>query len=55
MESDITLEPLSPVEGRITPREIQPDAALLRKYQASPERTKWWLDRLERCFDLLEA
>lgn len=55
MESDIALEPLRPVEGRITPREIEPDAALLHKYQASPERTKWWLDRLERCFDLLES
>ena len=55
MESDITLEPLRPVEGRITPREIEPDTALLQKYQASPERTKWWLERLERCFDLLEA
>jgi O-succinylbenzoate synthase len=55
MESDITLQPLKPVAGRITPREIQPDAALLQKYQASPERTKWWLERLERCFDLLEA
>jgi O-succinylbenzoate synthase len=55
MESDITLEPLRPIAGRISPREIEPEAALLQKYQASPERTKWWLDRLERCFDLLEA
>jgi len=55
MESDITLEPLRPIAGRISPREIEPDAALLQKYQASPERTKWWLERLERCFDLLQA
>jgi O-succinylbenzoate synthase len=55
MESDITLQSLKPVAGRITPREIQPDAALFQKYQASPERTKWWLERLERCFDFLEA
>jgi O-succinylbenzoate synthase len=55
MESDIALEPLTPVGGRITPREIQPDAALLEKYQANPERTQWWLARLERCFELLEA
>ena len=55
MESDITLEPLRPVAGRITPREIEPDAALLKKYEASPERTQWWLERLGRCFDLLEA
>jgi O-succinylbenzoate synthase len=55
MESDISSEPLRPVAGRITPREIEPDAALLAKYQASPERTQWWLARLKRCFDLLEA
>lgn len=55
MESDMSLAPLLPVAGRITPREIQPDAALLKKYEASPERTQWWLERLERCFDLLQA
>ena len=55
MESDISSEPLRPVAGRITPREIEPDAALLAKYQASGERTQWWLARLERCFGLLEA
>ncbi len=55
MESDITAEPLTPVAGFITPREIEPDAKLLEKYQASPERTQWWTERLRRCFELLEA
>jgi O-succinylbenzoate synthase len=55
MESDISSQPLTPIAGRITPTEIQPDAALMEKYQASPERTQWWLERLQRCFDLLEA
>jgi O-succinylbenzoate synthase len=55
MESDIASEPLLPVGGRLTPREVEPDQSLLQKYQASPERTKWWLARLERCFELLEA
>ena len=55
MESDITANPLSPVAGFITPREIEPDAKLLEKYQASPERTQWWTQRLQRCFELLEA
>ena len=55
MESDIASEPLLPVGGRLTPREVEPDQSLLQKYQASPERTKWWLARLERCFQLLEA
>jgi O-succinylbenzoate synthase len=55
MESDISAEPLTPQAGRITPREVSPDQNLLEKYQASPERTRWWLERLERCFALLEA
>lgn len=55
MESDITSAPLSPEAGRITPRDVEPDPALLEKYQASPERTQWWLARLERCFELLQA
>ena len=55
MESDIASEPLLPVGGRLTPREVEPDQSLLQKYQANPERTQWWLARLERCFELLEA
>ena len=55
MESDITANPLIPIQGRITPREVEPDLDLLAKYQASDERTQWWLARLERCFELLEA
>jgi O-succinylbenzoate synthase len=55
MESDISAEPLTPQAGRITPREVSPDQSLLEKYQASPERTRWWLERVERCFALLEA
>jgi O-succinylbenzoate synthase len=55
MESDISANPLTAVAGRITPREVEPDVALLDKYRASAERTQWWLARLERCFELLEA
>ncbi len=55
MESDVTANPLTAVSGSITPREIEPDLALLEKYQASAERTQWWLARLERCYELLEA
>ncbi len=55
MESDITANPLTAVSGSITPREVEPDLALLEKYRASAERTQWWLARLERCYELLEA
>ncbi len=55
MESDITTKPLTAVSGSITPREVEPDLALLEKYRASAERTQWWLARLERCYELLEA
>jgi O-succinylbenzoate synthase len=55
MESDITANPLTAVSGSITPREIEPDLALLDKNRASEERTQWWLARLERCYELLES
>jgi O-succinylbenzoate synthase len=36
-------------------REVDPSEELLEKYAASPERTTWWLERLERCRQLLET
>lgn len=55
MESDISADPLVAVAGRLTPREVEPAPELIQKYQASPERTQWWTNRLQRCFELLET
>jgi O-succinylbenzoate synthase len=55
MAGDICAEPLIPKEGRLTARTMEPDLELLQKYAATPERSKWWLERLARCFELLES
>jgi len=34
-------------------RRVVPDAALLETHAASPERTAWWLARLERTYNVL--
>ena len=52
-EGDICTEPLIPVNSEITLRVPEPDQYLLEKYAASPERTSFWLSRLERCQALL--
>jgi len=52
---DIVDSPLIPVNGEIELREVDPSEELLEKYAASPERTTWWLERLERCRQLLET
>jgi O-succinylbenzoate synthase len=51
--ADVTESPLLPVDGHIEVRRVDVSAALLDDYAADPERTAWWLARVERCFALL--
>jgi o-succinylbenzoate synthase len=44
-----------PVNGEIEARRIAPTPRLLEQHAASPERRDWWLDRLSRCYDVLNA
>jgi O-succinylbenzoate synthase len=53
LAGDVISEPLVPVNGEIPVRRVIPDAALLQKFEATPERTAWWIARLERCHALL--
>jgi O-succinylbenzoate synthase len=55
LAADVTRAPLLPVDGAIDVRRVDPDPALLDRYAADPERTAWWLARLERCHALLAA
>ncbi len=54
LASDITADPLAPMDGGIDVRRVEPDAALLDLHAADSARTEWWLARVERCFALLE-
>jgi len=55
LAADVTDEPLLPVDGAIGVRRITPTPALLTQNAASEERTEWWLARLQRVWNVLEA
>jgi O-succinylbenzoate synthase len=55
LEADVTSEPLLPTNGAIEIREVEPEQELIEKYSASEERHQWWLNRIERCLELLES
>ncbi|MBM7463931.1 o-succinylbenzoate synthase [Microbacterium dextranolyticum] len=53
LAADVTTRPLRPRGGVLPVERIEPDAALLRRHAATPERRRWWLARVERCAALL--
>jgi O-succinylbenzoate synthase len=53
LAADVTRSPLLPSDGQIDVRRVEVDARLLEEHAASPERTRWWLDRLARVHALL--
>ena len=46
---------LRPVDGSIPAARVTPDAAALTRLAASDDRRDWWLDRLARCYAVLDA
>jgi O-succinylbenzoate synthase len=53
LAADVSRSPLLPSDGQIEVRRVEVDVRLLDEYAASPERTRWWLDRLARVHALL--
>lgn len=49
---DIVKQSLIPTDSSLEVKVVEPDTELLERYAASPERTTWWLERLERCLEL---
>jgi o-succinylbenzoate synthase len=49
--ADVTDEPLLPVDGTIEVRRVEPQSGAC---PATPDRELWWLDRLARCYAVLE-
>lgn len=50
---DVCDEPLMPVDGYLPVRRAVPSSERMARLAASPERTMWWLERLDRCLALL--
>lgn len=53
--SDVTADPLLPEAGRVPVRRAEVSRELLERNAASPERTAWWLARIERVHGVLAA
>jgi O-succinylbenzoate synthase len=50
LSADVTDAPLVPRAGEIAVTRPEVNLTLLDRLSASPERTSWWLERLERCY-----
>ena len=55
LEADVTNTPLLAVDGQIQIRTVEPNEELLERFAAPQDRRDWWLQRIERCLDLLES
>lgn len=44
-----------PQGGTVPAGRVIPDAAALTRLEASADRRQWWMERLERCYGVLEA
>jgi O-succinylbenzoate synthase len=53
LASDVVAEPLVAIDGFLPVKRVTPDPAKLDQLAATTERTQWWLERLERCYQLL--
>ena len=53
LAGDVTREPLRPVDGFIDVRRVEIDESKLDIFEAEDHRIDWWIDRLNRSFDLL--
>jgi O-succinylbenzoate synthase len=54
LAADVTERPLLPEDGAIEVRRVDVSPALLERHAADSETERWWLDRLERCWRVLD-
>lgn len=55
LAGDITRTPLRAHDGALPVRRVTPDADLLARHAAAPERHDWWMRRLAACHERLTA
>ncbi len=53
--ADVVAPPLRAQGGTLPVGRLDADPAALEGQKASPERTRWWLDRVRRCHGILAA
>lgn len=55
LAGDVVDRPLLPEGGELPVRRMTLDAAALDRFRATPERERWWRERIERCYAELSA
>lgn len=55
LAGDVVTEPLIPVSGELPVRRMTLDESALERFRATPERERWWRERIERCYAELSA
>lgn len=55
LAADVVEVPLVPRGGSIPVGRLTPDPLLLDAHAAPDERRQWWMERVERCYALLES
>lgn len=55
MAADVTSDSLVPDDGALAVRPVTVEEELTERYAAPAERTRWWLERLERVHGVLAA
>jgi O-succinylbenzoate synthase len=53
--ADVAEPPLAPRAGALAVGRVSAEPALLAAHEASADRRQWWLDRLTRCYAVLDA
>lgn len=46
---------LMPVDGQLTPARVAPDPAAVQRLAVREARRDWWIDRLRRCYGVLDG
>lgn len=55
LDGDICEDSLVAVDGHIQVRDVEPSTSLLRRHEAPEPRRSWWMERMRRCWDLLDS
>lgn len=55
LADDVVQPGLCPMDGVVPVRRVVPDQAALTRTAADADRTRWWLERLRRCYALLDV
>jgi O-succinylbenzoate synthase len=55
LEGDVAVDPLVPRGGALATRDVVVDEELLDRWAASPDRERWWRDRVAACHPLVAS